>query len=114
MGAVELGKMRVPLTNMYFIRTVRGNHAFESRSCSVESEGVFTSDLVVLTSWLQDLGGFFFRLFFPSWTLFSYKTLCIAQAQSYSCCIHIRTQLLVYLPHACVLLPTSTIACRGG
>lgn len=67
MGAVELGKMRVPFTNMYFIRTVRGNHAFESGSylVRVESEGVFTSDLVVLTSWLQDLGGFFFPSFFP-------------------------------------------------
>lgn len=69
MGAVELGelgKMRVPFTNMNFIRTVRGNRAFESGSCSmhVESEGVFTSDRVMLASWLQNLGGFSFHLFF--------------------------------------------------
>lgn len=69
MGAVELGelgKMRVPFTNRNFIRTVRGNRALESGSCSVcvESEGVFTSDLVMLTSWLQDLDRFFFPSFF--------------------------------------------------
>lgn len=117
----ELGKMRVPFTNMNFIRTVRGNRAFESGSCSVrvESEGVFTSDLVMLT-WLHVTChgyrisvDFLSIFFFPSWTLFSYKTVHstrpILSPVVFTFVLSSSTA-----HHASVLLLTSSMTCRGG